>query len=230
MNRVPVAIGGSAFLATAMGSLTLASSGGNLAPSSVAMVVLGVTLVSLGGLAGLLLVRAPWSRWVLGAAVVMSALLASATSSPMFWITLLLGAVAIIGLTGPWLGLWVRQAPIADPIGPVPSALLAGGAVAPVVVGLASIAGVITVHWIFVISVAMSGWAYGRGLPFGIWSLRTVVPIIGLAAAFVTPLPGVILIIAGTILLAGLAWSPGARRVTAVITPPLPPPVRRKGE
>lgn len=226
MNHVPVVIGGSAFLATAVGSAAFAADSGSLAASSAAMIVVGLVLASLGGLAGLLLVRAPWSRWVLGVTVVTSALVASFGSSPMFWIALVLGAASIIGLTGPWLTLWVRHASIADPIGPVPSALLASSAVAPIVVGLGSPEGVVALHWIFIIGVGASSWAYGRGLPFGIWSFRTIVPIIGLATAAVTPLPGTTLIITGTILLAGLAWSPGARKVTAVITPPLRPPTK----
>jgi hypothetical protein len=193
------------------------------------MIFVGVTGVALGGLAGLLLARARWARWVLGAVVVVSVLLASTGGTTLFWISLILGAVAIVGLSGPWLTLWVRQRPVADQLGSVPVTLMASGAITPIVVGFAAWDSVALVHWTLVAIVMVSGWAYGRGLPFGMWGFRIVVPIVGLQVALQTSRPGSFVIAGGITVLVGLAWSGLARKVTAVITPPLPSPVNRKG-
>ncbi|MEE8456922.1 MAG: hypothetical protein V3S28_02630 [Acidimicrobiia bacterium] len=229
MSRLSTAVGTSAFLAAAFGSMAFVIDSGPIIPSASLMIFVGMTGVALGGLAGLLLVRARWARWVLGTVVVGSVLLASIGGTALFWISLVLGAVAIVGLAGPWLTLWVRQQPVADQLGSVPVALMASGAFTPIIVGFAAWDSVALVHWALVVIVIVSGWAYGRGLPFGIWGFRLVVPIVGLQVVLHTSRPGSFVIAGGITVVAGLAWSGLARKVTAVITPPLPSPVNRKG-
>lgn len=229
MSRLSTAVGISAFLAVVFGSIAFVVDSGPFFPSASLMIFVGMTEVALAGLAGLLLVRARWARWLLGSAVVASVLLASIGGNTLFWISLALGAVAIVGLAGPWLTLWVRQEPVADPLGSVPVSLMASSAVTPIIVGFAAWDSVAPVHWALVVIVIVSGWAYGRGLPFGIWGFRIVVPIVGLQVVLQTSRPGSFAIAGGIIVLVGLAWSGRARKVTAVITPPLPSPVSRKG-
>lgn len=229
MSRLPTAVGTSAFLAIAFGSVAFVIDSGPIVQSASFMIFVGVTGFALGGLAGLLLVRARWARWVLGTVVVGSVMLASIGGTALFWISLIVGAIAIFGLAGPWLTLWVRQQPVADQLGPVPVALMASGAITPIVVGFAAWDGVGPVHWTLAIGVALSAWAYGRGLPFGIWGFRVFVPIVGVPSVLQTSRPGSLVIATAIVLLVGLAWSPAAKRVTAVITPPLPAPVSTKG-
>jgi hypothetical protein len=228
MSRLPTAIGTSAFVTTVFGSIAFMINSGPITSSASFMIFVGLTGIALGGLAGLLLVRARWAKWVLGTVVVAGVLLASIGGTTLFWISLVLGAATIVGLGGPWLTLWVRQQPVADPLGSVPVALIASGVIAPIVVGFAAWDGVDLIHWILVISVILSAWAYGRGLPFGIWGFRVVIPIVGLASVLGTSRPGSFVIAGGILVVVGMAWSPPARRVTAVITPPLPAPVERK--
>jgi hypothetical protein len=193
------------------------------------MILLGLLEGALWGLAGLLLVRAPWGRWLLGVSVIAAIAGASIGGSALFWISLLVGAFSIVGLSGPWLTLWVRRQPAAEQLGAVPLSLLGSAVVAPILVGLAQYEGVLVTHWILVMVVIASAWAYGRGLPFGIWGFRFVVPVVGLIAASQTDAPGSVAIAAGALSMTIMAWNPRAKQVTAVITPPLPSPVPRKG-
>ena len=228
MSRLPTAIGTSAFLAVAFSSIAFVIDSEPINTSASFMIFVGINGVALGGLAGLLLVRAGWARWVLGTVVVASVMLASISGTTLFWVSLFLGAIAIVGLAGPWLTLWVRRQPVADQLGSVPVALMASGAITPMIVGFASWDGVGAIHWIIVVSVIGSAWAYGRGLPFGIWGFRVVVPIVGLQGVLQTSRPGSFLIASWIVVLVGLAWSPRARKVTAVITPSLPAPLNSK--
>lgn len=228
MSRLAIAIGAAAFASVAFGSAAFALQSGPFSETSVAMIVFGLIAIALVGLAGLILVRAPWSRWILGGAVTTATLLASIGGGARLWILLLVSSVAIIGIAGPWLTLWVRQEPAAESLGPVPVILMASGAAAPILVGLASHGGVGLLHWLFVIILAVSAWAYGRGIVLGVWGLRLAVPASGVVAAAQTDAPSSALIAAGALGIMALAWTAMATRVTAVITPPLPSPVSRK--
>ena len=228
MSRLPIAIGTSAFLGITLSCLAFVSDSAPISRSSAAMIVLGLMIMALGGLAGLVLARAPWARWLLSVTVVASIFLASSSTSALFWAALVIGAVAIIGLTGPWLTLWVRQYRAADQLGVVPGALIAASGAMPILVGSASYTGVVAVHWALVAAALVSAWAYGRGLAIGIWGFRVAVPALGLLAASRTLEPGSIAIAIGTLAVALMGWSPQAQRLTAVITPPLREPVSRK--
>jgi hypothetical protein len=228
MSRLPIVIGATAFASVIISSLAFALDSGPVAASAALMIIIGVLGLALGGLSGLILVRAPWARWLLAVTVVLALLLASTSGSTLFWVALVLGLLAVIGLSGPWLTLWVRRQPLADRLGAAPVTLIASGVIAPIYVGFAASEGVSGVHWVFVIVVAASAWSYGRGIPFGIWSFRTLVPILGLLAAARTVSPGGFAVAIGALALGAVAWSPKARAVTAVITPPLPAPASRK--
>lgn len=228
MSRIPLAIGALSFLAIVVGSVAFALDTPTVAPDAAAMLLIGTIGIGLGGLTGLLLVRAPWSRWILAADILIVSILASVGGGLIFWFSLALGLAAIIGLAGPWLTLWVRRQPVADQLGRVPVLLISSGALAPVVVGLSSYQGIRTLHWIAVGVVMVSAWAYGRGLWFGIWGFRVVGPVVGFFAAAQSATPGSAVIAAGALALGAAAWMPQARQVTAVITPPLPAPAPRK--
>jgi hypothetical protein len=228
MTRLPITIGATAFASVTIGCLAFGSDSGPIATSSALMIIIGVIGVALGALSGLLLVRAPWARWLLAATVLASTMLASIGESALFWIALGVGAIAVVGLSGPWLTLWLRRQPVADRLGVVPVTLIVSGAATPIVIGSASWSGVDAIHWALVAVVVASAWAYGRGLQFGIWSFRTVVPVVSIVAVIRTDAPGNLVILIWAFALGALAWSPQARAVTAVITPPLPAPRGRR--
>lgn len=221
MTRLPVLIGLAAYLAISVSSVAFATHTTLVASSSAIMILLGINAAGLICLSGLLLVRAPWSRLFLGFLIAVTALLSATGSSPLFWIGLAFGVLAIVGLAGPWLTLWVRQQPVANPLGRVPIALIASGAVLPVMLGFGASTGIGWPHWVTAAVGVYSSWAYGRGHAHGIWALRIAVPVTGLVTAFMTPTPGGYLIGVSVILIGVAAWTRAASRITAVITPPL---------
>lgn len=229
MSRLPIAIGATAFASVTVGCLAFALDSGPIARSSALMIVTGMLGIALAGLAGLILARAPWARWILTASVIATTVLASIGGSALFWVALGVGALAVIGLIGPWLTLWVRREPVADRMGVVPVVLISSAMSTPVLVGFAAHSGVGWEHWTLVVTVAVSAWAYGRGLALGIWSFRLLVPVLGLLAGIATSNPGGAAILVLALALSAMAWSPQARAVTAVITPPLPRPIPQKG-
>jgi hypothetical protein len=222
-------IGTVSVLAIACGAAALVVDPSPITSSSSAMIAIGLVLVGVTCLVGLLLARAPWGRWGLGAGVVVAMGLASVGTSPFTWATYVVGSVAIVGLAGPWLRLWTRHHRLADAPGPVVVALASVAAVAPLYVGLAvATAGAGWLEW-FVVTVAIVGSAlYGRGATAGMWILRVGVPIAALLDAFSLGGPAGVLVGMGGILVGVLAWLPAASRTTTVIAPVLPEPIERK--
>lgn len=135
-----------------------------------------------------------------------------------------LGAASIVGLAGPWVRFWVRQQPVPDGPNTVAVSLVAVAPVAPLVVGLAAYDESHWLHWLAAAIAVGSSFLYARGLPGALWLLRLAVPVSGLAAFIVCPLPSALLIGAGSLAVALLAWLPGATAVTATPSPTLPAP------
>ncbi len=227
MSRTAVAIGSGALLSVLTSAIAFLIDPSPISESSAFMIVFGMASIALGGMAALVLVRAPWSRWLLGVTVVSMLFLGSLGGGPWFWVSLAIGAGVTIGLAGPWLTLWVRQQPVAEKLGPIPVVLISAGACSPVYVGLVSYDGVAARHWILVLTAIISSWAYGRGLPFGIWGFRAVLPMVTLVVLIGTGWDALAVAL-GALTLTGLSWTSGARAVTAVITPPLPSPSTRR--
>jgi hypothetical protein len=210
-----------------VGAATLATDPGTLDPAATVIVLAGMVVAALTAYVGLVLVRAPWGRWSLLASVVAGLMLASVAGGWMFWLDLALAGVAVVGLAGPWLRLWVRHAPVVDAPGPAVIALIAIGPITPLFVGVAALQDLHPMHLVVIVVTMASSWAYGRGISLGIWGLRTAVPLTGLVAVAVTLWPGSLVLGSGVLASTAIAWLPHARRATAVITAPLPAPVAR---
>jgi hypothetical protein len=223
----PLAIGILAVVSSVVGSATFAADPQPFDQAAAVVVLVGVIIVGLTGLVGLVLARAPWGRSTLLASVILSLVLASVPGSAGFWVALVIGALATVGLLGPWLTLWVRHEPAADAPGPVVIALIAVAPASPLCVGITALGGLHLAHVVLIVVAMASSWAYSRGIPGGIWALRVAVPIAGAIAIALTLGAGqiVLSIAVGAVTIA--SWLPHARRATAVITPPLPEPVKR---
>jgi hypothetical protein len=128
---------------------------------------------------------------------------------------------------GPWLTLWVRHEPAADTPGPVVVGLIAVAPGAPLFIGLTALDGLHPAHVVLIVVATTSSWAYGRGIPGAIWALRVAVPIAGAAAIAYTQGPGQAVLTVAVVAVTITSWLPHALRATAVITPPLPEPVKR---
>lgn len=229
MSRLPIGIGATGLIAVVVGLAAFLSNSGAIHSSSALMIALGVLGGTLVALSSLLLVRAPWGRWALTGAIVTSALLASISDSLIFLVSLVLAAVAIVGLWGPWLTLWLRQAPNTEGLGWGPVVLLTSVFWMPIVVAAGSHEGLVVAHWLLVILVVLAGWAYGRGLAFGLWGFRVALPIAALITMTLSTVVGAVSVGLGAGVVTAVAWNRRARQATAVITPPLRPPVARSG-
>jgi len=223
----PLTIGILAFAAAVVGAGTFAIEPQPFDQAAAIVVLAGVVVVGLTGLVGLVLARAPWGRWTLLASVVLSLVLAAVPGTAGFWIALAIGTPSVVLLLGPWLTLWVRHEPSADAPGPVVIALIVVAPVAPLFVGLSALGDLRLAHIVLIVVATASSWAYGRGIPGGIWSLRLGVPVAGAAATAVTIGAGQVMLGVAVIAVTIASWLPHARHATAVITPPLPEPAKR---
>lgn len=228
MRTVAITIGVIAILSVTAGSLALVIDPEPIASSAATMIAFGSMTAGLTVLSGLLLARAPWGRWGLTVVVALTMTIASISSSPLAWVCFALGAVALVGLFGPWLRLWTRHRPAAESPGPVPIMLMAAAPAAPLAVGLTAAAGVSWAHWLLVVVVAVASILYGQGAAAGLWGLRVAVPVAGTVAVLTTDGWGAVVLGGLVISLSVLAWTPAATRTTTVITPPLPAPMPRR--
>ena len=230
MARPHLVIGSLSLAATLVGMLALAIDPGPIADSAVPLIIVGMLIAAITGLAGLLLARAPWGRWALAGTVISSMALASTGSTGATWVTYAIGAIALVGLFGPWLRLWIRHHRLADGPGPVAVTLTAAAAMAPLYIGLCvAQAGATWVHWLLAGVTVAGSVLYGRGNRLGLWTLRLLVPAVTTASVLVTGGFAAAALAAGGLAVTILAWTPAATRTTTVIAPVLPHPVERRG-
>lgn len=198
-------------------------------PGSAALIALGLLAYTVIALVGILLVLAPWARW-LALATTLSALVIAAIvgfDSALAVASAVVSLTAVAGISGPWLTLWLRRGP---GTGPEPRAValpvLAVGA-APVV-GFASWSGLAITAVVFAVLGPIGGWAYARALRWGLWVLRLGYPVAAVVAATQVSRPGATLLILYGAVVAVLAWSPEASRAQRPISARLPAPRRRR--
>ena len=228
MGRQDIVIGSIAVGASAIGTVAFLTDPGDVPTASALLIASGLLILTLAGLAGLLLARAPWGRWVLLGTTVVSMVLGSMGTTPLTWATLTVGGAAVVGLLGPWLRLWIRHGRVADAPNAVVISLLAAGPLAPIYVGVCNWSTPARwPQWTAAFVTLVSSAVYGRGMPVGVWLLRLLVPIVGILAALTTGGAGGAFIALGAMAIGALAWSPRARRATRVLAPVLPEPVRR---
>ena len=216
---------GSSLLASAV----LLSNPDPFAPGAAALLAIGIVMYTLVAIAGILLVRAPWARW-LGLGTTIGALLLIAftgfeTAASIAGVVVSL--VAIAALSGPWLKVWLRQRPGTGPeakavalpliaLGAAPVAGLAAWSRLTPLVGLVALLGVV------------AAWGYARAWRWGLWALRIAYPVAAAAAATQLEWQGAVLLVAHGAVVGALAWSPEANRAQLPIGGTLPAPRYRK--
>lgn len=219
-------LAGSTLLLTAL----LLTDPAPFAPGSAALVAAGAWAYTLVAAAGVVLVFAPWARW-LGLATAIGGLVVAAVvgaGSVLGVAMTVVGLAAVAGFAGPWLKLWLRQRPGSGPE-PRAVALPVVALGAPIVCGLAAWSG----PSIAVVAAAIIGpvaaWAYARSLWSGLWALRLVYPIAAAIAAVGLSVLGAAVLVAHAIAVAWLAWSPAAARAQRPVGGALPAPRHPKG-
>ncbi|GMQ84494.1 MAG: hypothetical protein BMS9Abin07_0058 [Acidimicrobiia bacterium] len=201
-------------------------------PGSALLITLGLLAYTVIALVGILLVHAPWARW-LALTTTLGALVIAAIvgfDSPVAIVSTVVALIAIAGISGPWLTLSLRRR---QGSGPEPRAvalpLLAIGA-APIV-GFASWSGLATAAVVVSVLGPLGGWAYARALRWGLWVLRLGYPVAAVVAATQLHPAGATLLIVHAAAVAVIAWSPQASRAQRPISAELPAPrPRRRGQ
>jgi hypothetical protein len=222
----------SALLAASTLSLTilLLTDPAPLAPGSAALVAAGAWLYTLIGIAGVVLVYAPWARW-LGLGTAIGELLVAAVvgiESAAAIAIVVIGLAAIAGFAGPWLELWLRRRPGTGPQ-PRAVALPVVAIGAPVVCGLAAWSGPSVAVIVAAVIGPIAAWAYARSLLTGLWALRLAYPVAAAVAAIgLSPAGAAALLVHGGVV-GVLAWFPAAARAQRPVGGSLPAPRYQKG-
>ena len=230
MKRLATAAGFVSFTTIVAGLAIFSAADTPYSASSVALIALGYLASSVVALVGWLLVRAPWGRWSLVSAAAIGMVLASTADTAAVVVVYGIGAGAIVMLAGPWLTLWVRQH--APPGGPnhIALSLIVVAPISPLVVGIAAYDSSHWSQWLAALSGVVGSWAYGRGVPLAVWSLRIVIPVTSMAALTTTPMPSGLVLAVGAAAVTVLAWLPGATETTTFPDPPLPSPRPQRRE
>ena len=228
MNRSaspPLIISGLFAVAELLWSIRLTVSPEPFSPGSSALVVAGIVLYTVIAIVGMLLVRAPWARWLALTTAVCTVVVGAlgADVDALSITAALFSLVAIGGLAGPWLEIWLRQRPGAG-VGTIAVALpLTAGAALPLA-GLASVESATPAAFALAIAGPVLAWAYARGFAAGLWGLRLAAPVLALIAAIAgATWASAAFLVYGTAV-GVLAWSSAARDALSPVEAPLPPP------
>lgn len=205
-------------------SIRLTISPDPLSPGSSALVVAGIVIYAVIATVGMLLIRAPWARWLALTTAICTLVIGSfGGATPLALVATAVSLVAIGGLAGPWLRISLRQRPGAG-AGTVAVALPLAAIASLPLAGLASHESPEAPVLALAIAGPTLAWAYARGFVVGLWGLRTVVPVLAVGAAIpAEPWSTSAFLIYGAAV-GVLAWSPRAREALSPVHAPLPPP------
>lgn len=226
MGRAPHLIAATLFVAAGATAVHLAPGAGPFDQGSGLVLGIGFLIYGAIALAGLLLSRGRWSRW-LGAALALATLAASALTAP--WtpaavVAVVASSLAIFGLSGRWLDGWIRRRPSAEGPGPAVMALVLGLIGLVPLVALATPTEITPWHGILGAAGIFLGWSYARAQVWALWALRFGLPIISIPAILRSPLAGAVIIAAGVVALTVLAWSKVALLAVQPLMDHLPGP------
>jgi len=192
--------------------------------SSVALISIGLLGSTAVTLSGFLLVRAPWGRFGLVLVVAVSVLVAATNGTDASYGALIIGAISIVGLAGPWLRFWVRQQPVPDGLNATVMALILVAPVAPIVVGVAAFDTAHWAQWASAFAIVTASFLFGRGVLGTLWLMRIFIPMASIPAILVSPIPTVFVLVGSVAVATAAAWMPSARQATALPPPVLPTP------
>ena len=230
MQRSPVVIAATVVLASLAWALVLAFGSGPFAGSSAALLAGDLLVVGTVVAVGIVLSRGRWTR---RAALVL--LGGQAATGVVFevdgwWMAaVMLSALAIGSVSGPWLARWLRRLPRAD--GPPPRAVsLSLGLMAlPALVAVTAPEGVLAGGWVLSAFSLIAAWTYSQAWLPALWAVRVGLPVFGIVAGAGLPWIGILVLGLGVVILTALAWSPDVRRAAMTPTPapvdliPIPP-------
>ncbi len=189
-------------------TLHLAAAPEPFAVDAALSVALGILIFSVIAVAGILLSRGRWSRWLARAVVTAEALVFVATDPTVAGYTAAgITAAALVAIEGPWLDGWVRKRPSAEGPGPTPIGVVLGGLALTPIVGVASPAGLAVWHGILGAAGVLLAWSYARAMPWSLWAIRVALVPLAVPAIVLSPPAGAVLLSAAVITITALAWA-----------------------
>lgn len=188
-----------------------------------------LVLMSTIALVGIVLGRSRWARRLGVAVSVAGLVLGVFLEVGVLWALAVAASAAAVGaMTGPWLKGWVRERPAA--LGPPSVAVILELLLlaVPGVVGVAGVDGVRVVTVAVSISALGAALWYGRTAPGAVAAVRVGFPAVAIVAGLVDRSPSGLVLAALGLMVAILAWTPGAHLAARPLTRrahpvPIPP-------
>ncbi|MDH3538780.1 MAG: hypothetical protein OEP52_02195 [Acidimicrobiia bacterium] len=214
-------VSASVMLAGVAWGLRLINAPAPFADGSAALLAVGLVLVSAVSSVGMVLARGVWARRVGAGLLATQVALALVMDLDAWGVFTLAATLLAIGLVaGPWLDHFLRRLPPSEPIPSAAMALGLGLVATPGLLAVSSPGGIEMVHWTAALVALATAWAFTRALRIGLWSARVVVPLVLVAAAVASSLPGLLVGLALAAICLALAWSsPVNRAVTPLLAP-----------
>ena len=215
MQRSPLLVAATVVLASLGSALVLVFGSGPLAVSSATLLAADLLILATVIAVAIALSRGRWTRRAAFLLLGGQAGLGVFFEADGWWIgAVLVTALGIGAVAGPWLGSWLRKLPRAD--GPPPKAVvLSLGLVGlPALVAVTAPAGVPMGGWLLSGFGLSAAWAYSQAWLPALWATRGGLPLLGAAAVVGLSWPGVLVLGLGVAALTGLSWSPEVHQAT----------------
>lgn len=184
---------------------------------------LGGGLLTLITVAGLLLARGRWARWMaLGLGVVWFGEAVAGPFDIASIATMVLATATATAAAGPWLQRWVRHLPAADGPPPAAATLLVSLVATPVALALFEPRGSVgAAGWLLVAWSLLLALGVARALAPALWAARIAHPVVAIAIGVVLGMPAAAGVIAKAAVETALVWR---RDVHLAVTPLIPRP------
>jgi hypothetical protein len=230
MQRSPLLVAATIVLSSLGWALVLAFGSGPFASSSAALLAADLLILGTVIAVGVVLSRGRWTRRAAFVLLGGQTLLGVVLEVDGWWIAaVVLSAIAIGSVAGPWLAGWLRKLPRADgpPAGAV--SLNLGLIALPALVAATAPEGIPVGGWILSGFGVVAAWAYSQAWLPALWAIRVALPVLGIVAAARLSWAGVLVLGLISVMLTALAWSPDVLRATMAATParvdlvPIPP-------
>lgn len=228
MVRMPYAIAVAVMAAGLAWTAHLVASPDPWTFDSALAIAIGTLIFSIAALASLLLSRGRWTRYFAIGLLIAELMIALVADFDAWLVAaLVLTAVALAGLSGPWLKGWLRERPAAGSPGVEPILLTIGTFALVPLVGVASPNGLETTDGALGAFAVLVAWGYMKGNFWALLALRFALPPLIVVAAAFSPWWGAITLLAVGAVLAYLAWTSPAR-LAIDPAPELPAPRKRR--
>lgn len=226
MRRAPLLIAGTLFVATGAAALHLGGAAGPFDQGSGVVLGTGFLIYGAIAVAGILLSRGRWARWLAGvlAAVTLATAALTAPWTAASIVAVAASALALFGLSGRWLDGWIRRRPSAEGPGPRVMALVLGLLALVPLVAVASPTDITPWHGVLGAFGIFLAWSYARAQVWALWAVRFGLPIIAVPALIRSPAVGAVVIGVGVAGLTALAWTREALLAVQPLMDRLPGP------